>query len=125
MKPLATALLLLCAIASFQAHGGNTNPYVGYWVMDFDEDGTPADSMEITASGEYINLGWQCQIRTVVPYHIHNNDLYVTVEVAKKGPTATIFRLLDDGRLSFTSPRTRNNAYYRRIERNPCPSHEG
>ena len=95
--------------------------YVGFWELTFDEDGTPKDTMEIRADGTYVAHGWTCQAEDVIPYHLHNGDMYATIEIPNKGPVSIVFRLLDDGRISFTSPRSGKNAFYSRLEQNPCP----
>ena len=119
------ACVLLTSAIDVHASDNSKNPYIGYWVMTSDEDGTPTDTMEVRDDGTYVSHGWTCQMAEVVPYHIHNGDLYATIEVPKKGPISIVFRHRQDGTLSFTSPRTRNNAYYTRAPSNPCPRVEG
>lgn len=95
--------------------------YVGFWELSFDEDGSPKDTMEIRSDGTYIAHGWSCRTSDLIPFHLHDGDMYATIEIPNKGPVSLVFRLLEDGRISYTSPRTANNAYYRRLEKNPCP----
>ena len=53
--------------------------------------------------------------------HWWSGDLYVTSEIPGKGPISIVFRPNADGsKLTFTSPRTRNNAVYARIPKIPC-----
>ena len=98
--------------------------YVGFWELSFDEDGSPKDTMEIRSDGTYIAHGWSCKTADVIPFHLHNGDMYATMEIPKKGPISIVFRLLEDGRISFTSPRTAKNAFYSRVEQNPCPGNK-
>ncbi|WP_333237760.1 hypothetical protein [Microcoleus sp. AT13-A5] len=93
--------------------------------MSSDEDGTPNDTMEIRADGTYVSHGWSCQVANVIPYHLHRGDLYATIEIPGKGPISIVFRHLENDTISFTSPRTRNNAFYSRLRTNPCPGGKG
>lgn len=95
--------------------------YVGFWELSFDEDGSPKDTMEIRSDGTCIAHGWSCQTADMIPFHLHSGDMYATIEIPNKGPISIVFRFLEDGRISFTSPRTTNNAYYSRLDHNPCP----
>jgi sugar lactone lactonase YvrE len=113
------ALLLLFVSASGWAD--TKNPFIGYWIIDFDEDSTPPDTMEIRADGTYVSHGVQCRTTHIFPYHLNKGDLYAEIEIPNKGPISIVYRMNKDGRLSFTSPRTRNNAYYRKLAKNPCP----
>jgi hypothetical protein len=121
VKAMAASLLLTFGVSCSAAEPMSANDFVGFWELSFDEDGSPKDTMEIRADGTYISHGWSCRTSEEAPYHLHNGDLYVTFEMPEKGPVAIVFRKVEDGRLSFTSPRTRNNAYYARLEKNPCP----
>ena len=114
-------LVTLVLVSSFPVAAERVNPYVGFWEMSADEDGTPKDTMQIRADGTYIAQGWTCQTHDVIPYHLFKGDMYATIEIPKKGPISIVFRYLKNGRLSFTSPRSRNNAYYRRLDKNACP----
>ena len=93
----------------------------GVWTAVSDEDGTPADVFELRGNGTYVNYGIGCNIQEEMPYHVFHGDLYVTSEIPDKGPIAIVFRPSRDGKqLTFTSPRTRNNAVYERLASNPC-----
>ncbi len=124
---------VIVAVALSTTSASQTNPinsiatdkskFVGFWRMVRDEDGTSTtDTMEFTSDGTYVMHGFQCSIHVEVPYHIYKGNLYGTIEVPGKGPIAIIFHPNSDGQLIFTSPRTRNNAYYERISENPCPT---
>jgi hypothetical protein len=54
-------------------------------------------------------------------YHIHNGNVYVTIEIPGKGPIAIVLHpTSNNSRLTFTSPRSRNNATYAKLKTNPC-----
>ena len=94
---------------------------VGTWTPTFDEDGTPADVASFTADGKYYNYGIGCSVFGEMRFHIHNGDIYITSEVPGKGPIAQVFRPSENGRkLTYTSPRTRNNAVMEKLDSNPC-----
>jgi hypothetical protein len=114
------AFLVLAAVTAQAWSSQKSNSYVGFWELSHDEDGSPKDTMEIRSDGTYISHGWTCQKADVIPYHIYNGDMYATVEIPGKGPISIIFRRHKDDTLSFTSPRSRNNAYYSRLNKNPC-----
>lgn len=93
----------------------------GVWTATSDEDGTPADVMEFRADGTYINYGINCAVSGKSPFHVYAGDIYVTSEIPGKGPVSVVFRpSADKTKLTYTSPRTRNNAIYERLPSNPC-----
>ena len=93
----------------------------GTWTAIADEDGTPADVMAFGPNGKHTNYGIGCAVNAEMSYHTHNGDIYVTSEITGKGPVALVFRpSADKNTLVYTSPRTRNNATYARLEPNPC-----
>ena len=118
-------LLLFASTGSInptQAVKGDTTSVVGYWTLAHDEDGTPSDTMEIRNDGTYISHGINCEYRVSIPYHMYKGDAYATIEIPGKGPISIVFRPNLKGQLVFTSPRTRNNAYYERVDTDPCPA---
>lgn len=109
------------AVTSTAAQPQPSHSLVGSWTAVSDEDGTPADYFQITEDGKYINYGFNCTVRSEAPTHIWGGDLYVTHEIPAKGPISIVFRPnFDASTLTFTSPRTRNNAVYARIVSIPC-----
>lgn len=108
---------------TFGAHAGDksTSWVTGAWTATSDEDGTPADFMEFRADGTYVNYGFDCSVASEMPFHGHAGDIYVTSEVLGKGPISIVFRPSQDkSKLTYTSPRTRNNAVYERLSAIPC-----
>ena len=93
----------------------------GTWKGIADEDGSPPDILSFTASGKYISYGYGCATHDEMDYHIHNGNIYVSIEIEGKGPIAIVFHpTLDKSKLTFTSPRSRNNATYGKLKTNPC-----
>lgn len=96
---------------------------IGQWILAEDEDGGPPgmDLDEFFEDGRYLIYGPNCREPKPMAWHIYRGDVYVTGEVPGKGPIAMIFRPnADHSELTFTSPRTRNNAVYRRAPANAC-----
>jgi hypothetical protein len=94
----------------------------GYWLTTADEDSRVpiADWNEFRADGTYVNISPDCH-RAYGKFHTFDGDVYVTVEVPKKGPIAIIFRPAKSRvQLTFTSPRTRNNATLSKVEQTTC-----
>lgn len=122
MKLRACAILLPLLLAEDLACALPTaGPwFVGLWHTTTDEDGTSSDTIAFRAYGSYVNCGPACQ-RATAKYHVVARDIHVTVEVPGKGPIAIVFRPSSDGtKLTYTSPRTRNNAVYERLSKSPC-----
>lgn len=96
--------------------------FQGYWQMTADEDHGPlGEMMEFRDDGTYVWHDRSCRPMPPLPFHVHNGDIYVTNVIRGKGPVAVIFHPdADHRRLSFTSPRTKNNAYYAHLQGNPC-----
>jgi len=115
---LFAVLLVASGVAS-----AKTTPawLVGTWTVTADEDGTPSDTATFTKDGKYINYGFSCSVHSEMPFHIYAGDIYITSEIPGKGPIAIVFRpSKDHHKLTYTSPRTRNNAVMERLPSNPC-----
>jgi len=117
--PMMAGLLFLAPIACSSANSPDSW-MTGTWTATSDEDGTPADIFDFTADGKYVNYGVGCAVRSEMPFHVHGGDIYISIEL-DKGPISIVFRpSADRTKLTFTSPRTRNNAVYERLRVNPC-----
>jgi hypothetical protein len=117
--PLLAGLLFLAPTACSSA-ASQEAWMSGTWTATSDEDGTPADIFDFTADGKYVNYGIDCAVRSEMPYHVYAGDIYISIEL-EKGPISIVFRpSADKTKLTFTSPRTRNNAVYERLRVNPC-----
>lgn len=125
MKHISVAVvsLLLAGCVLGKVHSPDTTSewFLGQWEMVADEDkSAPYDLMEFRQGGIWVNYGPDCK-EFKAQFHVHEGSLYVTFEVAEKGPAAMVFRpTADHSTLTYTSPRTRNNATYKRPERSPC-----
>jgi hypothetical protein len=128
-----TALIFVLFIAAaFPASAVDAlNPLpswaIGFWQGFFDEDSPsgPFDYMEFRSDGTVKQYGYcrdgQPTGGGVSKYHLSDGDIYVTAEIAGKGPVAIIFRPNSaKTKLTYTSPRTRNNAVYEHHAANPC-----
>ena len=126
MKRLLLAISLLSVVASScnatSKDIGHAKSVVGVWQMTEDEDGGPLGGViEFRANSTYVGYAKDCSAYPALPYHIYKGDVFVTNEVPGKGPVSVLFRPSADGtRLTFTSPRTRNNAVYSRSTANRC-----
>ena len=110
-------------LASFSCAASEQVPawLVGTWTPTSDEDGTPADVASFTEDGKYYNYGIGCAVFGEMPFHIYNGDIYITSEIPGKGPVAIVFRPSENGaKLTYTSPRTRNNTIMEKLKSNPC-----
>ena len=94
----------------------------GFWRMTADEDNGPlGEVIEFTADGDYVWYGRECTAYPKIDAHVHNGDIYVTNTIPGKGPVAVIFHPnADHTQLTFTSPRTKNNATYERLTGTKC-----
>ena len=121
---LAVIMLAMLAGSSMSAaeKSGNTQWMVGFWHQVSDEDpGDYRDAFELRADGTYRAFDNQCNFMGSLRYHTFDGDVYVTSVIPGKGPIAVVFRPTKDrARLTFTSPRTRNNAVYERIAAGKC-----
>lgn len=101
-------------------------PY-GFWVGVLDEDTLPLDFFEIRSDGIVVFWGFCRDGRATGglahPFHIYSGDIYVTSEIPGKGPIAQVLRPNNSKtKLTYTSPRTRNNQYYEYRVKSPCPT---
>ena len=95
---------------------------VGFWHMTADEDNGPLGGvLEFRPDGTYVGYDAACNSLGEIDYHVHRGDIYVTNTIPGKGPVSVIFHPSQDkAKLTFTSPRTRNNAIYERVPGNKC-----
>jgi hypothetical protein len=85
----------------------------GTWTMTVDEDHGPADSMTFRADGTFASYDDQCR-EHANSYFVRKGMVFLVIPQAK-GPVALV--LVPDASkstLTFTSPRTQNNAVYER-----------
>ena len=90
--------------------------------MTADEDHGPlGEVMEFTRDGGYVWLGHDCTARPKLDAFVHDGNIYVTNIIPGKGPVAVIFHPnAEHTELTYTSPRTKNNATYERVTGNKC-----
>lgn len=115
---LAIVLTVVAGCTNTSAQAGS---HVGFWRMTSDEDNGPlGEIFEFRASGEYVYYDRECKPFPALRYHLYDGDVYVTNTIPQKGPVAVVFHPEPDGRLSYTSPRTHNRAWYERVAEGKC-----
>ena len=119
-KNIAIALVLLLG-TSCSAASPTASDHIGFWRMVADEDNGPlGDVFELRSDGNYVVYDATCSAFPGVSYHVYKTNIYVTSVIPDKGPVAVIFHPESAGKLSFTSPRTRNRAWYERVPSGRC-----
>ena len=123
---LAIVILVVSIGALAEDQPSSRWPY-GFWVAVMDEDNGPLDFMEIRSDGRVVLWGICRNGHSTrgesLPFHLSSGDIYVTWEVPGKGPIALVFRPnTSKTKLTYTSPRTRNNMYYEYRAAKPCPA---
>jgi hypothetical protein len=123
---LAIFLLTVTTMSASAMPGPDTKETLGwlygYWELATDEDGglRGMDVDEFRRDGTYSILGPDCKPH-LGHYHVFDGDIYVTFDISGKGPIAMIFRPSPTKKtLTYTSPRTRNNATYEKPPGSPC-----
>jgi len=101
----------------------STSWLVGTWQKTLDEDGSPADALTFKPDGTWIAYGPQCQ-QAIYHYFLHEGDVFLVLPQSK-GPVALVFHP-NTGKttLTFTSPRTKNNAIYEKVAHPICGAGE-
>jgi hypothetical protein len=119
---MVLVVILTSSCGRFEEPSQGSAWSAGFWRMTADEDNGPlGEVMEFTADGGYIWHGRDCVAYPQIDAHVHNGDIYVTSTIPGKGPVAVIFHPnADHTQLTFTSPRTKNDATYQRISGNKC-----
>jgi hypothetical protein len=124
VKLVKVALGLLAMPFALQAQASDAVPswLPGIWQMTFDEDKGPlGELVEFTAKGEYYFYGKDCLSMQPIRFHVHNGNFYVTNTIEGKGPVTVIFHPIENNtKLTFTSPRTFNNATYSKTSLTRC-----
>ena len=123
MRLLALVLLLSTSSASWagaQESASNDAWLLGVWEKTRDEDRDRPDTLKFQADGTFVAYGPGCEEK-VYPFHIHKGNVYLDITIPGQGPVALVYRP-DQARtsLTFTSPRTLNNATYERVPDPTC-----
>jgi len=117
-KSILLFVLSLPGIALCQSHA-NHAWLMGTWQKTLDEDNSPTDTLTFRGDGTWIGYGPRCE-ETVYQYFVHSGDVFLILP-QPKGPVALIFRPNpSNSKLTFTSPRTRNNAIYEKVANPVC-----
>ncbi len=84
---------------------------IGTWDKTLDEDGGPPDSITFKSNGIFVTYDSQCNEHTN-SYFVERGMVFLIIPLAK-GPVALVLTPSSDrSSMTFTSPRTRNNAVY-------------
>jgi hypothetical protein len=121
--------VLVAFLLTFSAAANAVSPawLPGLWFKTLDEDGSPGDFIEFLPNGTAKLFGYCMKFQAgqfdLVEWHEFSGDIYMTIEVERKGPIALVFRpSADRTALTFTSPRQRMNATYeKRDPKIVCP----
>lgn len=124
MRLEALALMAVATIALQACAKENAVPswLPGIWQMTEDQDKGPlGELVEFTADGKYHFYGKDCLSMQPIGFHVHDGNIYVTNQIPDKGPVSVIFHPIDGNRkLTYTSPRTFNNAIYSKTQLTAC-----
>ena len=90
--------------------------------MTDDQDKGPlGELVEFTTDGKYYFYGKDCLSMPPIGFHVYDGNVYVTNIIPEKGPVSVIFHPVDGHtKLTFTSPRTFNNAVYSKTQLTAC-----
>lgn len=81
------------------------------WTKTLDEDNGPADSITFRADGTFVTYDEQCS-EHANRYFVDGGLVFLVIPM-EKGPVALVLKPeRDHSSMTFTSPRTRNNAVY-------------
>ena len=124
MIRLLFAIALSCfgVVACHASDAESSHGVVGFWQMIEDEDGGPLGGVfELRSDNTHVGYAKDCSEYPALPFHVYKGDIFVSSDVPGKGPVSVMFRPSPDGtKLTFTSPRTRNNAVHAFHKTNPC-----
>ena len=117
LAPLIFALAQLCHAESLQS--SDLGWLVGTWQKTQDEDGTSPDTLRFRNDGTWVAYGPDCE-ECIYKYFVHGGDVFLFIPI-EKGPVALVYRPNSShSALTFTSPRTRNNAVYEKVANPIC-----
>lgn len=108
---LITCVLALPGISCSAHNGGAPRWLLGTWDKTLDEDGGPPDSITFKSNGMFVTYDSQCNEHTN-SYFVEKGMVFLIIPLAK-GPVALVLTpSADRSSMTFTSPRTQNNAVY-------------
>jgi len=124
MRLKALPLLAIAAI-SFPAsakEGPVPSWLPGIWQMTEDEDKGPTGELVLfTADGKAHFYDKDCLPMPPIGFHIYDGDVYMTALIPGKGPVSHVLHPIEGHtKLTFTSPRTFNNATYSKTQLTAC-----
>lgn len=117
-----TALLLALAGSGYSTAAPPTTMdwLVGTWEKTHDEDNSPPDILLFRSDGTFVSYAPRCEER-VNSYFMHDGKVFMVIGIPDKGPVALVFQPSQNHQsLTFTSPRTLNNAVYEKRPSATC-----
>jgi len=111
----ATIILILSSLLCTDSARAAQAPawLIGYWAQVADEDGRPGDdTLRFRKDGFVVVYGPKCQALPPSGFHLNKGNIYATFETPKGLISAVYVPSQNHQRLTFTSPRTGNNAVY-------------
>ena len=114
MKIIALTFMLSSCIGASCARADQVPAWtVGFWTQIVDEDGRPGDdTLKFRKDGSFVVYGSKCQQFPVGEFHLYKGNIYATFKTPKGLVSAVYVSSQNNKRLTFTSPRTGNNAVY-------------
>ena len=108
---LMSSALALPSTACTADNAGAPEWLLGTWDKTIDEDGGPPDSITFKSNGIFVTYDGQCNEHTN-SYFVEKGMVFLLIPL-NKGPVALVLQPnADHSTMTFTSPRTRNNAVY-------------
>ena len=116
---IAAAALCIAGVACSAPKADSNEWLLGTWQKTADEDAGPPDSMTFREDGRFVTYGASCEEHSN-SYFVHDGNVFLFIPM-KKGPVALVLQPSNDKEsLTFTSPRTLNNAVYEPREKPHC-----
>ncbi|WP_157616974.1 hypothetical protein [Rhodanobacter sp. Soil772] len=114
MKIIALTLILSGLLGASCARAEQVPAWAeGFWAQVVDEDGRPGDdTLKFRKDGSFVVYGSKCQEFPVGEFHLYKGNIYATFKTPKGLVSAVYIPSKKHQRLTFTSPRTGNNAVY-------------
>lgn len=114
MKIIAITLILSAFFGGSCVRAAQVPAWpIGFWAQVLDEDGLPDDdTLQFRMDGSFVVYGSKCQEFPAGEFHLHKGNIYATFKTPKGLVSAVYVPSQQHQRLTFTSPRTGNNAVY-------------
>jgi hypothetical protein len=114
MKTIVQIFIVAAALTGSFARAEETPHWlVGFWTQVVDEDGRAGDeTLLFRRDGSVAVYGSKCQEFPAGTFHLYKGNVYATFKAPKGLVSAIYVPSKNHDHLTFTSPRTGNNAVY-------------